>query len=62
MSSLFIKNASSIVTCDNNDRVHNNSNILIENGVITYIGKEEKNADRVIDASGCFVYPGLMEL
>lgn len=42
MSSLFIKNASSIVTCDNNDRVHNNSNILIENGVITYIGKEEK--------------------
>lgn len=60
MSSLFIKNASSIVTCDNNDRVHNNSNILIENGVITYIGKEEKNADRVIDASGCFVYPGLI--
>lgn len=60
MSSLFIKNTSSIVTCDNNDRVHNNSNILIENGVITYIGKEEKNADRVIDASGCFVYPGLI--
>ncbi len=60
MSSLFIKNASSIVTCDNNDIVHNNSNILIENGVITYIGKEEKNADRVIDASGCFVYPGLI--
>lgn len=60
MSSLFIKNASSIVTCDNNDRVHNNSNILIENGVITYIGKEEKNADKTIDASGCFVYPGLI--
>lgn len=60
MSSLFIKNASSIVTCDGNDRVHSNSNILIENGVITYIGKEEKNADKVIDASGCFVYPGLI--
>ena len=60
MSSLFINNASSIVTCDNNDRVHNNSNILIENGVITYIGKEEKNADKTIDASGCFVYPGLI--
>ena len=60
MSSLFIKNASSIVTCDNNDRVHNNSNILIENGVITYIGKEEKNADKTIDALGCFVYPGLI--
>lgn len=60
MSSLFIKNVSSIVTCDNNDRVHNNSNILIENGVITYIGKEEKNADKTIDALGCFVYPGLI--
>lgn len=60
MSSLFIKNASSIVTCDDNDAVHNSSNILIENGVISYIGKEEKKADRVIDASGCFVYPGLI--
>ncbi|MBW5381601.1 8-oxoguanine deaminase, partial [Brachyspira hampsonii] len=50
MSSLFIKNASSIVTCDNNDTVHNSSNLFIENGVITYIGKEtkeEKNADKV---------------
>lgn len=60
MSSLFIKNASSIVTCDDNDAVHNSSNILIENGVISYIGKEEKKADKVIDASGCFVYPGLI--
>ncbi|MDA0035873.1 8-oxoguanine deaminase [Brachyspira hyodysenteriae] len=63
MSSLFIKNASSIVTCDNNDTVHSSSNLFIENGVITYIGKEtkeEKNADKVIDASGCFVYPGLI--
>ncbi|MEI0530898.1 8-oxoguanine deaminase [Brachyspira pilosicoli] len=60
MSSVFIKNASSIVTCDDNDAVHSNSNILIENGVITYIGKEEKKADKIIDASGCFVYPGLI--
>ena len=41
MSSIFIKNASSIVTCDNDDRVLNSSNLLIENGVITYIGNEE---------------------
>ena len=60
MSSLLIKNASSIVTCDNNDTVHSSSNLLIENGVITYIGKEEKKADKIIDASGCFVYPGLI--
>ena len=60
MSSILIKNASSIVTCDNNDTVHSSSNLLIENGVITYIGKEEKKADKIIDASGCFVYPGLI--
>ena len=60
MSSIFIKNVSSIITCDNNDTVHNSSNLLIENGVITYIGKEEKKADKVIDASGCFMYPGLI--
>ena len=68
MSSLFIKNASSIVTCSENDTVYNSANILIENGVITYIGEigeketliKEKNADRVIDASGYFVYPGLI--
>ncbi|WP_300752796.1 8-oxoguanine deaminase [uncultured Brachyspira sp.] len=68
MSGLFIKNASSIVTCSENDKVYNSANILIENGVITYIGEigeketviEEKNADRVIDASGYFVYPGLI--
>ena len=60
MSSLFIKNVSSIVTCDNKDTVLNYANLLIENGVITYIGKEDKNADKVIDASGCFMYPGLI--
>ena len=38
MSSIFIKNASSIVTCDSNDTVHNSSNLLIEYGFITYRG------------------------
>ena len=60
MSSIFIKNASSIVTCDNEDRVLNSSNLLIENGVITYIGNEEKKADDIINASGYFMYPGLI--
>lgn len=39
MSSLFIKNDSFIITCDSNDSVYNSSNLLIENGIITYIGK-----------------------
>lgn len=60
MSRLFIKNAASIVTCDSKDNVFKNSNLLIEDGVITYIGEELKDADEIIDGTGCIVYPGLI--
>ncbi len=60
MSSLLIKNARSIVTCDDRDRVLENASLLIENGVITYLGTGEKEADEVLDATGCLVYPGLI--
>lgn len=60
MRSLLIKNASSIVTCDSEDSVFNNMNLLICDGVITYIGREERPAHQVIDAGGCIVYPGLI--
>ncbi len=60
MSSLLVKNALAIVTVDDEDRVLKNENILIEDGVITYIGKEARQADREIPADGCFVYPGLI--
>lgn len=60
MGSTLIRNAKAIVTVDDQDRILYNSNLLIEDGVITYIGEENKSADRVIDASGCFVYPGLV--
>lgn len=80
MRSLWIKNASAIVTCDAKDTVLENAHILICDGVITYIGSElpavpgadhgtddkiaekvtDKIADEVLDASGCIVYPGLI--
>ena len=60
MNSLLVKNALAIVTVDDEDRVLKNENILIEDGVITYIGKETRRADREISAKGCFVYPGLV--
>ena len=59
--SILIKNASSIVTCDANDRVYHNSDILIEGPKIIRIGKEiQETAEETIDASGKFVYPGLV--
>ena len=60
MASLSIRNARAIVTVDDADRVLTNGNLLIEDGVITYVGAEEQPADRVLDAQGCFVDPGLV--
>ena len=55
MSSLCIKNASVIVTCDDQDSVLENSSILIEDGVIRSIGQQTFSADEILDASGCMV-------
>ena len=60
MARLLMKNASHIVTCDPSDTVNTDSNLLMEDGVITYIGPEEQQAEEVIDAAGCIVYPGLI--
>ena len=50
MARLLMKNASHIVTCDPSDTVYTDSNLLMEDGVITYIGPEEQQAEEVIDA------------
>jgi len=59
-NSLFIKNIHDLVTCDENDRLLKNTNMLIENREITYIGNDIREADRTIDATGMAVYPGLI--
>ena len=38
MARLLMKNASHIVTCDPSDTVYTDCHLLMENGVITYIG------------------------
>ena len=55
MARLLMKNASHIVTCDPSDTVYTDSNLLMEDGVITYIGPEKQQAEEVIDAAGCIV-------
>ena len=60
MSSLFVKNASAIVTCDAQDTVLENAGILIRDGAVAYLGPEPQAADETLDASGCVVYPGLI--
>lgn len=60
MSSLLIQNARAVVTCDDEDRLLENANILIQDGVITYMGPGAQTADETLDASDCVVYPGLI--
>ncbi|MBU3131780.1 8-oxoguanine deaminase [Clostridium gasigenes] len=57
---LIIKNIKYLVSCDNNDNLYESVNMLIENGVIKYIGKELYEADESIDATNMLVYPGLI--
>lgn len=57
----LIKNAGAIVSCDADDTVHINSDILIEGPEIMRIEKDIRVAvDEVINARGKFVYPGLV--
>ena len=60
MSSLLIKDARYVVSCDDRDTLYERVNILIENGVITAIGPADRRADQVIDATDMVAYPGLI--
>lgn len=60
-SKYLIKNAKAIVTCDSQDRVWKDCDLLVEGPAITAIGKDlSPEGAQIIDASGKFVYPGLI--
>jgi len=60
-SKILIKNAKAIVTCDGQDQVFRDSDILIEGPAIKAIGKDlEAEGAELVDAKGKFVYPGLV--
>ena len=60
MSTLLIRNARYIVTCDDQDTLWEDANLLIRDNAVAYIGKEVMPADEIIDASHMVVYPGLI--
>lgn len=59
---VLIQNAQAIVSCDDNNTVYRNNDILIEDQEILQIGKNVSTdeVDEIIDASRKFVYPGLV--
>lgn len=60
MKSLLLKNVKYLVTCDDHERMLTDVNLLVSNGIISYIGPEEQTADKIIDASRMVIYPGLI--
>ena len=60
LSSLLIKNIRHLVTNDEKETVLHGVSLLILDGVIVSIGKDEPSADETIDASKMVVYPGLI--
>ena len=56
----LIKNADIIVTMDDDARELQNTDILIEDGLIASIGEVVAAADETINAAGCVVTPGLV--
>lgn len=60
-SKILIKNAKAVVTCDAQDRVLRDCDILVEGPKITAIGtKLSAEGAEIVDAAGKFVYPGLI--
>ncbi len=60
MGSLSVNNIRALVSCDSNDTVYENVSLFCQNGLISDIGPVKHDADTVIDGSGMFCYPGLI--
>ena len=56
----LIKNIDTLVTCDDDDRVLRNTALWIEDEHILHVGELDAVPDRICDAAGMAVYPGLI--
>ena len=57
----LIKNAKAIVTCDGEDRVYRDCDMLIDGPAIVKIGQNLAAEDaEILDAKGKFIYPGMI--
>ena len=61
MSSILLKHIRSLVTCDDGDRILENTDLLVRDGVIAAIGPGlEAPEAEVLDCSAMLCYPGLI--
>lgn len=65
MTNTLFRNCDAVVTCDDNNTVHRNVDVLITGSVIKKIAsaisaQDIPSATNVVDATGHFLYPGLI--
>jgi len=67
MSHTLLRNCEALVSCDDDNTIHHNVDVLISDAVIKRIAPKITDADlpapdnlEIIDANGHFVYPGLI--
>lgn len=64
MSRLLVRNIRTLVSCDGDDRVYEDVDLVCENGLIRAIapgvGGDGAGFDQVIDGTGMLCYPGLV--
>ncbi|MDZ4159066.1 MAG: amidohydrolase family protein, partial [Anaerolineaceae bacterium] len=63
MSTLLVKNAEIVITMDGYHRKIHRGGIYVKDNVIEQVGTNEElpeNADKIIDASGLAILPGLI--
>ncbi len=57
----LLKNARTVVTCDDSDAVLHGADVLLDSGVIAGTGSfDPADADETVDASALILYPGLI--
>ena len=56
----LIRNIHTLVTCDDYDRILENADLLMEDGVFVSVGSCSAEAEEIVDGSHWIVYPGLI--
>src|ERR1041384_4984471 len=59
MASILIQNG---IVLDPSQKLERQADVLIRDGKIASVGSNRSKADRVIDAAGCYVTPGLIDI
>lgn len=60
MGTVLFKNASAIISCDEENKIYYNADMYIRDGEIISIGTVDLKADECYDMTGKYIYPGLV--